>query len=247
MNLNPNRSVRDCAVEVPGATRVFEKLGIDYCCEGDQSLGEACEAGGLIIEEVIRSLEVAKESQEPSEEPDLRDAKFRILIDYIVAKHHFYTKTEIHRLRMLFNNVCAVHGGNHPELTRLRSVFQTLSSELEPHMLKEELVLFPYIVRMEEAERDRHQVSTPPFRTVANPIGMMKLEHEGAGYLLKQLRALTSNYTPPADACSSYQSLYVALEAFEKDLHQHIHLENNILFPRALEMETGVIEIGAAF
>ncbi|HEV8369739.1 MAG TPA: iron-sulfur cluster repair di-iron protein [Pyrinomonadaceae bacterium] len=236
MNLNANKTVRDLAVELPGATGVFEKLGIDYCCKGNQQLDDACAEAGIAIKEVIELVE--KQSHEVIEERNYTTAAE--LIKYIIDKHHSFTKTEIARLRLLIDKVCDVHGQNHPELSRVRSVFQTLSAELVPHMMKEECVLFPHIVRMEAAENHNHPVSTPPFRTVANPVGTMKLEHEGAGYLLKQMRQITSDYSVPADACLSYQSLYEALEAFEKGLHQHIHLENNILFPRALEMEMEV-------
>lgn len=238
MNLNPNRTVRDLALEIPGATRVFEKLGIDYCCGANQPINAACDDAGIAIQELTDLF-----STIPCEpvEPNLRDATPTELINYILDTHHSFTKTEIEHLRLLIERVCVVHGQNHPELNRVRSLFQTLSAELEPHMMKEECVLFPYIIGMEEAGKQNHPISTPTFRTVANPIRMMNLEHEGAGYLLKQMRQVTSNYSTPADACMSYQSLYQDLEAFEKDLHQHIHLENNILFPRALEMEMEVV------
>jgi len=239
MNLNSTKTVRDLAVELPGATRIFEKLGIDYCCDANQQLNDACDEAGIATQEVIDLLE--QQSQEATEERNFRNTTATELIKYIIGKHHSFTKTEIERLRFLIDKVCDVHGQNHVELNRVRSVFQTLSAELEPHMMKEECVLFPYIVRMEAAEHHNHPVSTPPFRTVANPVKMMQYEHEGAVYLLKQLRQITSNYSVPADACLSYQSLYQALEAFEKDLHQHIHLENNILFPRAVELEMKVM------
>ncbi len=211
MNFSTTKTVRDLAVEIPGATRVFENLGIDYCCGGDQTLDDACDIAGVAE-----------------------------LIDHIVEKHHVFTKTEISRLRALIRKVHGAHGKNHPELTELRDLFNALSDELEPHMMKEERVLFPYTIQMEEAARNRHALTRPPFGTVANPVRMMMLEHEDAGALLYQMRKVTSNYTIPPDACISYQTLYQTLDAFEKDLHQHIHLENNILFPRAVEMEAGI-------
>ena len=162
------------------------------------------------------------------------------LIDHIVEKHHVFTKTELARLHALMDKVHGAHCQNHPELARLRFLLETLTSELEPHMMKEERVLFPFVIGMEDAIRNERPLGMPPFGTVANPVRIMMLEHETAGELLKEMRSCTGNYTVPPDACISYQTLYEALDAFEKDLHQHIHLENNILFPRAVEMEAGV-------
>ncbi|MGZ5435674.1 MAG: iron-sulfur cluster repair di-iron protein [Pyrinomonadaceae bacterium] len=236
MNSVTTKTVRDLAVEIPGATRVFEKLGIDYCCGGNRLLSDACEAAGVSVDHVLASME-QQGSHEQYEEPNFLTATLAELIDHIVEKHHVFTKSEIERLRLLIEKVNNAHGQNHPELARLRSLFETLSAELEPHMMKEERVLFPYVIQMEDAMRTERTQPDPPFGTVANPVRMMMLEHETAGELLKEMREVTGNYTIPPDACISYQTLYLALDVFEKDLHQHIHLENNILFPRAVEME----------
>jgi len=240
MNSIATKTVRDLALEIPGATRVFEKLGIDYCCGGDRTLDNACNAAGLIVENVMTSLEQVNGSHAQLEEPNFLTATLVELIDHIVEKHHVFTKTELARLHALMDKVHGVHGQNHPEIAELRDLFKALSDELGPHMMKEESVLFPYTIQMEDAARNRRALPRPPFGTVANPVGMMMLEHEDAGALLRQMRRVTADYTIPPDACISYQTLYQALDAFEKDLHQHIHLENNILFPRAVEMEAGV-------
>jgi len=240
MNSIATKTVRDLAVEIPGATRVFENLGIDYCCGGKRSLADACAAVGAALTDVEKSLEGANVPHAQFEEPNFLTATLAELVDHIVEKHHVFTKTEIARLRALMDKVCNVHGQNHPELSTIRSIFQSLSSELEPHMMKEERVLFPFIMGMEDAVHKSRPIQVPPFGTVANPVRMMMLEHDGAGELLRQMRETSSDYAVPADACISYQTLYQALDAFEKDLHQHIHLENNILFPRAVEMEAGV-------
>lgn len=237
MDLVTSKTVRELALEIPGATRVFESMGIDYCCGGHRSLADACVAAGVTAESVMNSLEHANGSPAEFEEPNFLTATLAELIDHIVEKHHVFTRTEIERLRLLIEKVNNVHGQNHTELARLRSLFETLSAELEPHMMKEERVLFPYVVQMEDAMRRERTHADPPFGTVANPVRMMMLEHEAAGELLKKMREVSGNYTIPPDACISYQTLYQALDAFEKDLHQHIHLENNILFPRAVEME----------
>jgi regulator of cell morphogenesis and NO signaling len=240
MNSIATKTVRDLAVEIPGATRVFENLGIDYCCGGTRSLADACAAVGITLDDVENSLEKANVPHAQFEEPNFLTATLAELIDHIVEKHHVFTKTEMARLRALMDKVHSAHGQNHPELAEIRSIFQSLSSELEPHMMKEERVLFPFIMGMEDAVHKSRPIQVPPFGTVANPVRMMMMEHEDAGALMSQMRRVTSNYTIPPDACISYQTLYQALDAFEKDLHQHIHLENNILFPRAVEMEGGV-------
>ena len=237
MNLESNRTVRELALDIPGATRVFEKVGIDYCCGGSNSLESACAKAGVTVQDVRNSLELAKASDAQTYQPNFVASTLADLIGHIVETHHVFTKSEIERLRLLIDKVCGAHGQNHPELGTLRSLFETLSSELEPHMMKEERVLFPYLFQMENAVRYNLPVETPPFGRVGNPVRMMMLEHDNAGQLLKELRQVTSDYTVPSDACVSYQTLYQALDEFENDLHQHIHLENNILFPRAVEME----------
>lgn len=239
MTINANNTVGELAVGMPGATRIFEQMGIDYCCGGNRSLNDACQAARVPVEEVLSSLEQAHRSaQANAQTTDWQAASLTALTSYIVDKHHIFTKQELARLDQLLNKVCSVHGQNHPELLRLQTLFQCLSQELTPHMLKEEQVLFPYINRMEEAIRQQQAVTPPFFGTVRNPVRMMMLEHETAGELLREMRGVSGNYTVPPDGCISYQTLYQALAAFEEDLHQHIHLENNILFPRAQEMES---------
>jgi regulator of cell morphogenesis and NO signaling len=157
-----------------------------------------------------------------------------------VEKHHTFTRQELARLEALLVKVCGVHGQNHPELFRIQEQFQELNRDLEPHMLKEERVLFPYIIQMEEAAKNNRPNVVPPFGTVRNPVKVMMAEHDAAGDILREMRELSSDYTVPEDACISYQTLYGALAALEADLHQHIHLENNILFPRAAEMEASL-------
>ncbi|HSB27859.1 MAG TPA: iron-sulfur cluster repair di-iron protein [Pyrinomonadaceae bacterium] len=233
------KTVGEFAVEFPNATRLFEQLGIDYCCGGNRPLEEACADAGVSVDEVMHWQELS--SKPEKDEPNFAKVSLKTLITHIVEKHHVYTRSEIERLRALIEKVWNAHGANHPEIARLSSTFRALGAELEPHMTKEELVLFPYILRLEEATLSHHSVGTPPFRTVANPVHMMNKEHEGAGYLLSQMRQITSDYTTPPDGCISYQTLYKALDEFEQDLHQHIHLETNILFPRAIEMEIGLL------
>ena len=232
------KTVRELALENPAATRVFEKLGIDYCCGGNQSLEQACRAANLSVDQVLDSLEMAEQTTRAAQEiHDWQREPLGDLVAHIKDTHHKYTREEIARLGPLFVKVCSVHGQSHPELAEIRTTFAGLAHELATHMMKEEMVLFPYIVRMEEAVIQHEPVLPPPFGSVQNPISMMEHEHQSAGNALVAMREASGGYTPPADACMSYQTLYKTLSEFEADLHQHIHLENNILFPRAIAME----------
>jgi regulator of cell morphogenesis and NO signaling len=238
MILSSDRTVRDVALELPQATRVFEKLKIDYCCRGDMPLGEACRTAGVDVENLTRMLEEAGQAEvQRSGMIDFQKATLGELIGHILDKHHVYTKDEMARLEPLIDKVIGAHGGNHPELQGVGGLFQKLCADLKPHMFKEEQILFPYILDMEMSALQNKPAPVAPFGTVNNPVRMMMMEHDAVGELLRELRALSSDYTVPANGCISYQTLYQALEAFEQDLHQHIHLENNILFPRAIEME----------
>jgi len=238
MSTTAEKTVRELALENPAATRVFEKLGIDYCCGGSKSLEEACRTVNLPMDEVLDSLEMAEQSARASHQDCNWQAEpLADLIGHIKNKHHKYTCEEIARLGPLFDKVCSVHGKSHPELPRIRETFRGLAQELTTHMMKEEMVLFPYIVRMEEAVIAKEPVLPPPFGSVQNPVSMMEHEHDSAGNALRAMRQASVGYTAPGDACISFQTLYKALADFEADLHQHIHLENNILFPRAIAME----------
>ena len=240
MNLDATRTVREFATEIPTATRIFEKLGIDYCCGGAKSLRDACARAHLPVEEVLLALEQGSSFQQPTEAtpPDFMVGSLSGLIEHIVTQHHVYAKQELPRIQQLLNKVVLAHGGKeHSELGKIHRTFQTTSAELIAHMMKEEHVLFPYIAELEEAINTGRRVPKPVFGTLRNPVHMMELEHESAGAAFSEIRTLTGDYTAPADACFSYKTLYTALKEFEADLHQHVHLENNILFPRAIGLE----------
>ena len=236
MTVTTEKTVRELALENPAATRVFERLGIDYCCGGSQSLEQACRAANASVDQVLKSLDAAA-SQPATQDRTWHKEPLADLIAHINATHHKFVRQEIARLAPLFEKVCAAHGSNHPELLEMRDTFSDLAAELTLHLMKEENVLFPYIVRLEEAVIEKEPVVPPPFGRVQNPIAMMMHEHDSAGDSLRSLRQASGGYTVPPAACASYQTLYKALPEFEADLHQHIHLENNILFPRAIEME----------
>jgi len=238
MNFDTTQTVREVALNIPGATRVFEKFGIDYCCGGQKSLEQACGDAHLNLEQVIESLGTAvasdrsRQGGNPWQSGALAD-----LISHIKNTHHKYTREEISRLGPLFDKVSNVHGAKHPELLEMRHDFWALAQELTNHMAKEEMVLFPYIERMEEAIIAGDPILPAPFGSVENPVAKMIHEHDEAGKLLRSLRQRSHDYQAPEGACVSYKTLFSALDEFEKDLHQHIHLENNVLFPRAIDME----------
>ena len=238
MSVTTEKTVRELALENPVATQVFEKLGIDYCCGGNQSLERACRAANLPIDQVLDSLEMAEQTARAAQTVhDWQKEPLGDLVEHIKTTHHKYTREGIARLAPLFVKVCSVHGQNHPELAEIRTTFAGLAQELTMHMMKEEMVLFPYITRMEEAVIQNEPVLPPPFGSVQNPVSMMEHEHQSAGAALCAMRQASGGYAAPPDACVSYQTLYKALAEFEADLHQHIHLENNILFPREIAME----------
>lgn len=241
LTLNPKQTVRDIVVENPQATLVFDKYGIDYCCGGGKSLTEACQKAGVAVETLQAALDGTLQDASTREQvTDWSTATPGDLIHHIVETHHAFTRFEIARLGKLLDKVVAVHGETHPELRQVQNVFYALSQDLMPHLMKEEQVLFPFIDRLEKAVTSQMPVPMSCFGTVANPIRMMEFEHDQAGDLLKELRRVTQDFTVPEDGCFSYQALYNGLRGFEADLHQHIHLENNILFPKAKLLEDQV-------
>lgn len=237
--ISSEMTVREVAVQIPESTRIFEKLQIDYCCGGSRPLMEACDFAGVEVNNVIEMLTALDES--PASESgtvDFQQLSLTELSAHILETHHIFTRSEMARIEALSAKVIGAHSANHPELFKVENLFQRLCADLKPHMFKEEQILFPYIVSMEQAQAQNHPVPFAPFGTVKSPVRMMMMEHDTAGDILRELRAVTSDYRVPPDGCISYQMLYRALEGFEKDLHQHIHLENNILFPKAVEMES---------
>jgi regulator of cell morphogenesis and NO signaling len=237
MKLDANMTLGELAVGVPGAAAAFEDLGLDYCCHGARTLAEACTAAGVALEAIVQRLD--RDPGMPAEPAftDWSRTPLETLIGHILDRHHVYTRDALERLHNLLPKVVQAHGDKHVELQGLHASFEELRAELATHMAKEEQVLFPYIVYLERAVKER----TPPpqafFGTVRNPILMMMQEHDNAGELLRRLRQLSHNYVLPDESCPSWSQVYEALPALERDLHQHIHLENNVLFPRAVALE----------
>ena len=237
--ISSEMTVREVTAQVPESTRIFEKLKIDYCCGGGRPLIEACDSAGVKVDSVIEMLtDLSQPGASESGAVDFQTLSLTELVTHIVETHHIFTRSEMARIEALSAKVINAHSANHPELLKVANLFQQLCADLKPHMFKEEQVLFPYIVGMEQAEAKGQPFPFAPFGTVRNPVWMMTKEHDSAGEILRELRLVTADYKVPPDACMSYQTLYRALEGFEKDLHQHIHLENNVLFPKAVELES---------
>jgi len=216
--------------------QVFIKYGLDFCCGGNKTVKQACIEKGLDIKAIEQEL------QQPDNNFTMRPLPFNdwsldFLAEYIVNAHHSHVKKSLPDLRTYAAKVAKAHGNKHPELIKINELVEDIGVELSAHMFKEERILFPYIKKLVNAENNAQPLPAAHFGTVQNPVGMMEIEHEMTGKKLEEIRALTNNYTLPANACASYSFLYRILNEFEEDLHIHIHLENNILFPKAIELE----------
>ena len=235
MTVTTNKTLGAIAAENPQAVRVFEKHQIDFCCGGDRPIEDACRAKGISAEELLAEIEAAGPVPE---ERDWQSASLAELADYIVARHHAYLRQEMPEIAQMIEKVLTAHGSNHSDsLLPLQKTFAGLQAELTLHMMKEEMVLFPLVKRMEAAADARRVLPAAPGGSVSNPIRMMEDDHDSAATALREMRRLTSGYTVPPDGCNTYRALFQRIQALEADLHVHIHLENNVLFPRAAELE----------
>lgn len=245
MAIDATRMVKEIVLEEPASAKVFEQIGIDYCCGGNRPLAEACGMAGIDVEEITRLLEAEKRSAATNDDfVDWNKRSLTELMNHIVQKHHTFCRAEVARIRALLDKVTQVHGSLHSELRRIQALFTELSGELLVHLFKEEQVLFPQIVNTEGAAARRMPADQATLSPVQSPIPMLVMDHDSAGEALHEIRRLSDNYQVPADACGSYRALYGALQSFEAGLHQHVHLENNILFPRAVTMEQAAVSGG---
>ncbi len=216
--------------------QVFKKYGLDFCCGGKKTVKEACAEKGLDVTKVEKELQQA--DRMPASRPlPYGDWSLDFLADYIVNTHHSYVRKNLPDIKVYAEKVRRVHGGRHPELLEIHQLVEEVYAELMAHMIKEEKVLFPYIKELVSVTNQTEPSHAASFGTVQNPINMMEMEHEMVGKNMEKIRTLSNNYQLPEDACASYSLLYRMLDEFEEDLHLHIHLENNILFPKALEVE----------
>lgn len=216
--------------------QIFKKYGLDFCCGGKKTVKEACAEKGLDVTKVEHELQQADKVLSSRPLP-YNEWNLDFLADYIINTHHTYIRKNLPDIRTYADKVRRVHGEYHPELIKVHQLVEAVNAELTAHMHKEEQILFPYIKQIVSAKNHSQRLEKSPFGTVQNPINMMEMEHESVGNNLDALRECTNNYSLPEDACASYSLLYRMLDEFEEDLHLHIHLENNILFPKALNLE----------
>ncbi|HLG33975.1 MAG TPA: iron-sulfur cluster repair di-iron protein [Bacteroidia bacterium] len=233
-------TLKELVIKQPESAALLEKYGLDFCCKGGRTIRDACESKGLNYAEVEK--EISNLINRPhSEETDFAKMEPDALIDNILQIHHSYVKEIMPVISAHTEKVARVHGEHHPEVIEIAKLFAQVKSELEHHMMKEEKILFPHIKLLAEAKRKGQHVEPPSFGTIRNPIRMMETEHESAGSALEEIKNLSSSFIPPADACTTYRVSFMELEKFTKDLHLHIHKENNILFPKAIALESKLL------
>lgn len=226
------KTIGELALEAPYAIAVMERWQIDFCCRGHRSIAEACKDAGVTPVELLTAIGDPRGPQQD----DWQHRSLTELQKYIYQVHHTYTRQAIETISLLADKVANRHGGNHVEVLEVHRLFNELADELGPHLMKEEQILFPYVDELEAASAGGPRPSSC-FGTIENPIRVMLMEHETAGEKLVLLRSVTNGYALPQDACLSFRALYERLSDLELDLHKHIHLENNLLFPRALRLE----------
>lgn len=224
------------------AASLLEENNIDYCCGGRVTISQACSTAGIDSQKLITKLDALLVQNDP-EARYIDNLNLEELCRYIVKRHHNYVRENIPFLVKSLDKLCSVHGDSHPELFEVKALFKGCANELTKHMQKEEIVLFPYISRMVLAKENQTQLATPSFGSVTNPIRMMMNEHQVEGERFVQIKELTGNYQLPEDACTTYEVTYNKLKEFEEDLHRHIHLENNILFPKSAALEDELLNL----
>jgi regulator of cell morphogenesis and NO signaling len=240
MIFNTDTRVNEIALSNPIARRILEDAGVDYCCGGGKSLQDACMRANVPAEVILEQLRQNSQKTE-TEESGWRQAPLAELTQHIRERHHRYVRDVIPRLRGMLAKVREKHGSKHCEVGEIEKLFGDVAREMLMHMQKEEQILFPYIDALERAAHGQEAIEPPFFQTVRNPIYSMMQEHDAAGELVRQIRTASNAYRTPEDACTTFQAAYQELQQFEKDLHLHVHLENNILFPRAVELEAAAV------
>lgn len=239
MNITEQSIIGEIVAEDYRAAGIFETSGIDFCCNGNRTIGMACEQQDIVTDDLISSLQQVVNAPVRKEDAtsDYKSWPLDLLTDFVEKKHHRYVEAQIPILQAFLEKINKVHGERHPELQEIKTLFDACAGELTVHMKKEELMLFPFIRKMVQAKQAGNKKVAAPFGTVQNPIQMMMHEHTTEGERFRRIRELSNQYTVPADGCNTYRVAYAGLQAFEDDLHLHIHLENNILFPGSIELE----------
>jgi regulator of cell morphogenesis and NO signaling len=236
MEIIENTTIGEFVAKDYRTAAVFSKYGIDFCCKGHRTIEEVCNKKKINEIHLVEELNAVLDTKNDSE-IDFNSWPLDLLVDYIEKTHHRYVEIKTPVLLQFLDKLCTVHGSNHPELFEINELFKGCAGELAQHMKKEELILFPFIKKMIGATISHENIEPPFFGTVNNPITMMMEEHDAEGERFRKIAALTNNYTTPEDACNTYRATYSILNDFEQDLHKHIHLESNILFPKAIALE----------
>ena len=236
MNIKEDQIIGELVANDYRTASVFKKYNIDFCCQGNRTINDACEAKEIDGKLVVADLNALVQSQEAGS-IDYQSWPLDLLAEYIEKKHHRYVEEKTQEIKPYLEKICRVHGGRHPELLEINEHFNATAGELAMHMKKEELMVFPFIKKMVKAKEEGTKVAAPNFESIQFPIQAMMDEHTNEGDRFRLIEALSDNYTPPADGCNTYRVTFALLKEFEQDLHLHIHLENNILFPKAIELE----------
>lgn len=232
-----NKKVAELVTNNINTADIFKKNGIDFCCGGGVTIEEACKRNNLSVDQVVEEINSLNTSQTKY---DYAAWPLDFLAKHIEFVHHQYVENNIPIINQYLDKVTKVHGNSSTELFEINSIFKDLSAELTSHLKKEELILFPFVEQLEKAKKNGKEIERPHFGSAENPIAMMEQEHESAGDAFKEIAQLTNGYQPPDHACNTFKALYHKLDEFEQDLHLHIHLENNILFPKAIQLEKQV-------
>lgn len=218
---------------------VFRKYGVDFCCNGNRSIDEAAAKDKFEASKLIADLQEVSEGSQANQDSEIDYGTWPLdlLADYIEKTHHRFVTAKITEITPLLDKIVRVHGGAHPELKEVQTLFMGSAGELSQHMKKEELLLFPYIRRMVDAKVSNQPLPVAGFGSVANPIAAMHADHDAEGERFRKIDSLTNGYQVPEDGCTTYKVTLALIQEFELDLHKHIHLENNILFPKSIELE----------
>lgn len=231
-----NKTIGAFVAEDFRTAAVFSKYKIDFCCKGNRTIDEVCDKQEIDPKVLLKKIQQAL-SADDRNTIDFNSWPLDLLADYIEKTHHRYVEEKTTIIMQFLNKLCSVHGGNHPELFKINTLFSECAGELAQHMKKEELILFPFVKKMVNTKETEGALAQPAFGTVSNPIAMMMHEHDTEGERFREIASLTNDYTVPADGCTTYRVTFAMLKEFEENLHTHIHLENNILFPKAMELE----------
>jgi regulator of cell morphogenesis and NO signaling len=231
-----NKTIGAFVAEDYRTAAVFTKYKIDFCCKGNRTINEVCEKQEIDSKVLLKKIQDALLAED-SNKIDFNSWPLDLLAEYIEKTHHRYVEDKSIVIMQFLNKLCSVHGANHPELFQINELFTECAGELAQHMKKEELMLFPFIKKMIKAKETEEDLMQPPFGTVSNPIAMMMHEHDTEGERFREIASLTNDYTAPSDGCTTYKVTFAMLKEFEENLHTHIHLENNILFPKAMVLE----------